>query len=387
MINKVIKWIPFILLYVPFKFFSFFYKSQKDILLFGTGTSLYHDNSKYLFEYILSNIEQHSEFEVYWVAKNKKLYKELKELSIPVLYYNSLECAKYTSIANTYFVTSGLLDVFWFINNKTKLIQLWHGTPIKKIGYDTIIDQERLKKQKFLFSSNYQFDRYDYLIIEDKKYIDIFQSAFQVKNKKILPLGQPRNTIFNADNNNILLINNIKVKLKIKTFKKVILYAPTYRDNFDLNVSLIKNILTIENKDYLKTNNYCLLVKLHPLLSERKEINRLLYKINKEIINIVNIIDMQELLLISDAVVTDISSLALDYLHYSSNLYRFFPDQYEYIKLRGNFYQETYGELINNSNSIDSLKELNFNSEIFKSYSKDLVCQKILKLIVINSNV
>jgi CDP-glycerol glycerophosphotransferase (TagB/SpsB family) len=133
LLNKIIKWLPFFLLYLPFKIYALISREKRKILLFGTGTGLYHDNSKYLFEYFLENKANYPEFKAYWVATNKDTYNKLHDKGIPVIYRNSVLCAKYAARAKAYFVTAGLIDVFWFIDKNTLLIQLWHGVPIKKI--------------------------------------------------------------------------------------------------------------------------------------------------------------------------------------------------------------------------------------------------------------
>lgn len=378
MLRKIIKWIPFFLLYIPFKIFSLQKNSDKQILLFGTGTGLYHDNSKYLFEYVLKNAQKYPEYIAYWVTSNKTTFMKLKNKGKPVLYKNSLECVKKVAQAKALFLTSGLLDIFWFVNSQTTVIQLWHGTPIKKIGFDTPIDTKRLEKTKNTFGKDYQFDRYNYLIIEDKKYSEIFQSAFQIPETKILCLGQARNTIFQNSNKKR---KAIKDYLNILHYNKIILYAPTFRDDKQANIKLLKQLINEKNNQYLKANNDCLLIKVHPFLAYDKEIIDYVNKYNENIILVINMIDIQELLLVSDAVVTDISSLALDYLQYSNNLYSFFPDEEQYIKVRGSFYDVTYNELTANSNKISSLDKITFNNMEFRTYNKEAVCKEILKLI------
>ena len=379
MIKKIIKWIPFCLLYIPFKIYSLFNRNKKNILLFGTGTGLYHDNSKYLFEYLLEQKSMYKEYKIFWVATNKETYTILKNKGVPVLYRNSILCAKYAANAKAYFLSSGLLDVFWFINKQTLLIQLWHGTPIKKIAFDSPTDLKKLINKKKFFNYNYQFNRYDYLIIEDNKYKKIFKSAFKISESKILGLGQARNLIFNE--NNSTLITPIKDRLNISSFQKIILYAPTFRDKMDLNIQLIKTILKEETINFLKLNNYCLIVKLHPFLSSNTEIKDFLQGLGASVKNIVDVIDIQELLIISDAIVTDISSFALDYLQYSTNLYKYFPDEKDYIDIRGSFYEYTFKEMSDNSITINSIKEIEFNQSVFQNYSKDTVCEDIMQLL------
>ena len=70
----------------------------------------------------------------------------------------------------------------------------------------------------------------------------------------------------------------------------------------------------------VEDNNYCLIVKIHPKLGKNVEMKNFFRNLGASVINVIDITDVQELLIISDAVISDISSLSLDYLLYSSNI-------------------------------------------------------------------
>ena len=357
MLKKIYKWAPFFLLFIPFKLLALINRKRNTVLLFGTGTGLYHDNSKYLFEYLLANNDLYG-YEVYWVAKNKELYKELKKLGKPVLLKNSLGAVFKASCAKAYFITAEIFDVFWYIKPTTLLIQLWHGTPIKKIAYDTAAYKYYLEKREKYFTKNYSFSRFDYFIIEDENYRNIFLSAFRIDKEKVMALGQPRNTIFGSE---LKLAYELKRDLSVDVFDKIILYAPTFRENEVSNVEVLDLLLQEDALQFLEKYNYCLLIKLHPYVSSLASIKECLTNIyHPNIINVSDYTDTQELLLISDALVTDISSLAFDYMMSSDNLYTFFPDIDDYRSIRGGFYNTSYDLLYSKSNPISSLNEIGF---------------------------
>jgi CDP-glycerol glycerophosphotransferase (TagB/SpsB family) len=74
------------------------------------------------------------------------------------------------------------------------------------------------------------------------------------------------------------------------------------------------------------------------------------------------IADAQQLLVVADAFVTDISSMALDYLYFSGNLYTFFPDKNEYLKDRGGVYEVSMDVLTKYSRDIECLNEVDWKS-------------------------
>ena len=105
-------------------------------------------------------------------------------------------------------------------------IQTWHGTPLKRLGYDIEVDgPEKLARENFYLESR----NWDYLLAANKYSSDIFKRAFKFE-KEIMLNGYPSNDIF-YKNNKLEKIESIQRKLNIPKEKQVILYAPTWRDN------------------------------------------------------------------------------------------------------------------------------------------------------------
>jgi CDP-glycerol glycerophosphotransferase (TagB/SpsB family) len=360
MINKIFRWIPFVVLYIPFRLFSFF-GVKRDIYLFGTGTGYFHDNPKYLFLEL-----KKSNQEVYWVAKTTKVYNKLKGKDYPVIKKNSLLATYYSAIAKVFIVSSELFDVAYFINDYTKLVQLWHGTPIKHIGLDNKTDKERNEKKAKWLGKNYTFDRFDLCFVDEKEYIPIFSSAFGCKEDKIKVFGQIRNKVWGDK----ILKEKIKKNLSLETYSKILLYAPTYRDNMQDNIMLIKSLIKKISIIKLKENNTILLIKLHPFLTNGT------INFPNEIINHDNVLDVsghtdfQELLLISDCLISDLSSCILDYKYSGKPFFSFFPDNEEYIISRDGVYS-TYNDIENSGRNINDLFQ-NFHNSKTK-HNVDLV--------------
>jgi CDP-glycerol glycerophosphotransferase (TagB/SpsB family)/GT2 family glycosyltransferase len=369
LLEKIFKWLPFIILYFPFKLFSANFLRKPQYLLFGTGTGLFHDNSKYLFEYY---IKKTTKYKLFWVTDNKNTYNELKFKNYPVIMKNSLKSSYYAANAKFYFITSELFDCFYFINSETKLVQLWHGIPIKKINYDSKVDKIRLSKREKYFSSNYLYNRIDYFVCEDESQIKLLSIAFKIDDKKFLPFGQPRNS-FNIQTNEV---KNLREKYYLDQYSKIILYAPTFRDigTSSHSIDIINNHIVA---DYLSANNYLLLMKAHPFLANMK-----INFISKDMMDISKEPDIQILMLISDVLVSDYSSLMFDFHKLNKPIYRFNYDEYNYKNIRGGFYEtsidlEKKSQVINCISEIDisEKKDLNVsfdNESIFKKIEGEL---------------
>ena len=255
----------------------------------------------------------------------------------------------YTIIMDT-IVLLELFDVAYFINDYTKLVQLWHGTPIKHIGIDNKIDKDRNDKKAKWLGKNYTFDRFDLYFVDEQEYIPIFLSAFGCQKEKIKAFGQIRNKVWKDKS----LKEKIKKDLELESYSKILLYAPTYRDILEDNIILIKSLIQKVAVNKLKNNNAVLLIKLHPFLTNGTinfpdEITN-----NDNIIDVSGHTDFQELLLISDCLITDLSSCVLDYKYSGKPFFSFFPDKEKYITNRDGVYS-TYSHVLEASEDINSL--------------------------------
>src|SRR5690606_25848413 len=129
---------------------------------------------------------------------------------------------------------------YWIVNvrlpnwipkpKNTIYLQTWHGTPLKRLGVD-IENIQMPGTNNVLYRKNFlkEANKWDYLISPNSYSTDIFKRAFGFK-KTIIESGYPRNDfIINANKTD--KIRKIKELNNIPVDKKVILYAPTWRDN------------------------------------------------------------------------------------------------------------------------------------------------------------
>lgn len=113
-----------------------------------------------------------------------------------------------------------------------KYIQCWHGTPLKRLGLDVKANAYATSSLKGMYYS-YLADskRYDHFISPSAYASERFCSSFGIDSSKIIEQGYPRNDALAKDAENISKLNSIKKSLGIEAGKKIILYAPTWRDN------------------------------------------------------------------------------------------------------------------------------------------------------------
>lgn len=276
---------------------------NKNIWMFGAWMGeKYADNSKYLFEYVN---KEHGDIKCVWITNNKKVIKDLRakgylayaKYSIPAIYYG-------IKASCSIFVHSNEADVMPFINNgKTKLIQLWHGFPLKKIGLDDHKFTTKEGKIKYLWVKKLIFpfiiEKYDLICSSSEEDKEKFITAFN--NKNIVITGYPRNDIFYKE-------------LSKSSSKIIVGYFPTFRSNTGATVDFFSDYkFDAKNWDnILKEKNIELKIKLHPVNKPKSEVLDRLSII--ENISFLDEIDITSFLTEVDILITDYSSIYFDFL-------------------------------------------------------------------------
>lgn len=190
-------------------------------------------------------------------------------------------------------------------------IQTWHGTPLKKLALDMdtvyMAGETGIESYKKSFYENTR--TWDYLISQNHYSTEIFRRAFAF-DKEILEIGYPRNDVL-FQSNTKEYIRNLKKKLGLPLNKKVILYAPTWRDNefhgngrYKFNPRMDFGRLQQElSKDTV------IIVKYHYLIMDQVDwspYQGFIYSYDMTY-------DISTLYLVSDMLITDYSSVMFDY--------------------------------------------------------------------------
>lgn len=218
----------------------------------------------------------------------------------------------------------------------TTYIQTWHGTPLKKLALDLdaiyMSGETDLQDYKRNFYNNVQ--TWDYLISQNKYSSVIFRRAFGFK-KEILEIGYPRNDILFYKNNKDD-INSIKEMLGLPKDKRIILYAPTWRDNefygngiYKFNTGMDFSLLMEELKD-----DTVFIVKYHYLIKDNIDwspYEGFIYTFDIDF-------DISLLYLVSDMLVTDYSSVMFDYSILRRPMLFYCYDLNEYKDILRGFY-------------------------------------------------
>lgn len=292
----------------------------------------YSGNPKYIYEYLIEN-GYDKEYQFVWSYQG-----DMKIPGNPLIvnreeedYYRYLALSKYW-----------VNNIIFPVHRKREgnvYLQTWHGTPLKRLGYDIEVDgPEKMARENFYLESR----NWDYLLSANEYSKDIFQRAFKF-DKEVLLNGYPSNDIFYKDNKQER-IESIKRRLNIPNDKKVILYAPTWRDN-ESNGSWNHSFevkFDLEQFQREFGDEYILILRMHHLISDHLVLSS---SKHPSIINLSKYDDIQELYLISDILITDYSSVFFEYAN-SKRPILFYAYDYQLYKeeIRG-FYLNMYKDL------------------------------------------
>jgi CDP-glycerol glycerophosphotransferase (TagB/SpsB family) len=299
----------------------------KDANMFLIGTAhgkSFSDNSLYFFQY-LEKLKNPA-LKYFVITKDKVLFQSLKKsYGSKIIYAYSFKAIKVYCRSKTVLCTHGYGDIYPFrsSNSSQVVINMWHGTPIKNIGYLTK-DMFNNNGVKLVVDNNF-----DYFLVSSSVEIPALSKAFGVNPEVIKPIGIPRNDI---------LANHKQVE-KVDSNEKVkVLYLPTFRDFEALEYFPFNDYNSVEFNEFLNSKNIEIIIKPHmnnmagSVLEEKtKDIDNIIIKGDKNV-------DLQNLLIESDILITDYSSVFFDFLLLDRPLIFFPYDLKEYEASRGFIY-------------------------------------------------
>ncbi|PEJ30219.1 CDP-glycerol--glycerophosphate glycerophosphotransferase [Peribacillus butanolivorans] len=332
----------------------------------------YSCNPRAIYEYLQCH---HSEYKMYW-SVDKRYTAQFDEAGIPYLKRFSLSWLLKMTRAR-YWVTNSRLPLWIPKPNHTVYLQTWHGTPLKKLASDMKeVHMPGTTTESYKENFHAESSKWDYLISPNAYSSEIFARAFQVEPSKILETGYPRNDLL-YNGNNRDTIDSLKRKLGIPLEKKVILYAPTWRDDEFYSKGKYKFEIKLD-LDQMKQelgDEYVILLRLHYLISENLDVSAY----QGFVYNLSSYEDINHLYLISDLLITDYSSVFFDYANLKRPMLFYVYDIENYRdRLRGfyfDFEAMAPGSLVKTSDAvIDSIKAMEFGNAVGSNQFHEKFC-------------
>ncbi|MFJ9204734.1 CDP-glycerol glycerophosphotransferase family protein [Bacillus velezensis] len=216
-------------------------------------------------------------------------------------------------ITDNYFLMTSVLNR----RPQTTCIQVWHANgSLKKFGLEDVTNQNRPASDISRFKKVYR--SFDFVTVGSDAMADVFKKSFGIRDGQLLKTGVPLTDVYYEEH---------KPELKHKWPKKIILYAPTFRD-YDMQSFRLP--FTEEQLTNALNGEYMLLVKLHPAV-----LHHISASFESELIKNVSDMRLHDLLKAADILITDYSSVPFEFALLNKPIFFFTYDLEEYDRKRG----------------------------------------------------
>ncbi|QHQ56833.1 CDP-glycerol glycerophosphotransferase family protein [Bacillus velezensis] len=254
-------------------------------------------------------------------------------------------------ITDNYFLMTSVLNR----RPQTTCIQVWHANgSLKKFGLEDVTNQNRPASDISRFKKVYR--SFDFVTVGSDAMADVFKKSFGIRDGQLLKMGVPLTDVYYEEH---------KPELKHKWPKKIILYAPTFRD-YDMQSFRLP--FTEEQLTNALNGEYMLLVKLHPAV-----LHHISASFESELIKNVSDMRLHDLLKAADILITDYSSVPFEFALLNKPIFFFTYDLEEYDRKRGlidNYTSVIPGKACHDSEALlEEMTKKPFRAEEMKRFS------------------
>lgn len=297
--------------------------------------------------------ERFSDFHFVWSFKGAARLEEMME-NEPLLqnertklvqrgsaeYFNALASA-------TAIIQNNRLPEYVDPKPEQIFVQCWHGTPLKRLGYDVEIETSNALNTTKELADRFGMDaaKWTYLLspsaYTSKHLADAFGLPEERRASVILEEGYPRNDAICAGRAGVPGAEELKRRLQasfgVPEGKKVLLYAPTWRDDsYKAGVGYTFDYLI--DFDLLQRelgDEWVVLFRPHYYIANEFDFSRY----EGFVIDVSKAEDINELYIASDVLVTDYSSVMFDFANLRRPMALFVPDYDRYAgEIRGFYF-------------------------------------------------
>lgn len=322
------------------KIMRLFVIQKKNRLVFSSfGGRKYDDSPRCIYEAILQD-PRFINYEFVWALENPDAYdipKANKVKCDTIAYYKTL-------LSASVWVTNSTMERGLSFKPKSIFnFNTWHGTAIKLMGSD-------LQKDSEAFGDKGKECHDDIMLAQGHYDVDIFSRVFNIPKKNFRIIGLPRNDELvhcNTEENR----RRIRQKIGIKEGKMVILYAPTFRE-YDKDSSQNCRLyvpITVNKWEEKLGRDYVFLMRAHYEVVKTMQVEN--SDFFKDVSSYQN---LNELMIVSDILVSDYSSIFFDYSIQDKPMLCFVYDYEKYLSKRG-MYFDIREQLKCNCNNEDEL--------------------------------
>lgn len=298
-----------------FRLIGLFIKTDDNLVLFVSFMGMgFNDSPRNIYDYMKSHAE-YSKYHCVWAFEHQKCYPDLESVKIDSFkYFRTALRAKYW-ISNTN-IERGLK----FKKKNQIYLNTWHGVALKHIGNDCPGRKD------------YNFDSVDYLVVSGDHDEKVWKSAFNADENTFLRCGMPRNEelwLANEDRR-----KELRSKLGLPLEKKIILYAPTWRDSTDGGKNYeIKPPINFDIWNKELGSDYIVLFRAHHQTTKVIGV-----KFDEFVRDFSDYPAVNDLMIAADILITDYSAIAFDFSILCKPIFIYAYDYDTYLANRGTYF-------------------------------------------------
>lgn len=288
--NLLIQWIYKKTVGFFLRFVGIFLRQDRNLILFSSfGGRKYNDSPRVLFETMRYD-PRFSGYRFVWAFENPEAFPIQGAESIRIDSWNYFK----TALKARVWITSVNIERgLHFKKKNTIYINTWHGAGTKKIG------------NACAGRKDYDFSKVDLMLVQSEFEKEIFLRDFNCNPEAIRMIGFPRNdALFSMDE---IANQETRKQLQLPEGKKVILYAPTWRDSTNGGISYDFNPpINLSRWKERLSENYVMLFRMHTFTTHVK------MAFDDFARDVSDYEDLNRLLAVSDVVITDYSTIVYD---------------------------------------------------------------------------
>lgn len=329
-----------------------FVKTDDKLILFNSFAGRRFDDSPFALFEGMKKDKRFSGYKLLWAFHNPEMFdvEGAEKIKTDTLEY-FMTCLK----ARVWITNSSFERGLHFKNKNTFYFNTWHGTPIKKMGNDIVNDQSFGEKGK---------NSTDVMPVQSDFETEVFSRMFSLPKNHFLKCGLPRNDILSTYDEQ--LRKQIRQKLDIRDDQKIILYCPTFREyeRDNSNNVVVKPPIDLDKWEKELADEYVLFFRAHYEVARTLDI-----KENSFVKDMTDYQSLNELMIASDILISDYSSVFIDYSIMDKPMFHFTYDYDKYASLRGLYFdiRESIDGAANEDELISLLKHMNPEKETEKT--------------------
>lgn len=314
--NAAIHTIYRVVMSFVFRVMGLFVKTDDNLILFVSFMGMnFNDSPKAIYDYMKVQ-PKYSGYKSIWAFAAPTMFPGLETVKIDTLAYFK------TAMRAKYWITNTDIERdLRFKKRCQRYLNTWHGVALKYIGNDAT------------GRNDFNFDTVDHLCVCGNYDEKVYKSAFHAKESSYLKCGLPRNEeLWNITDGRK---TQLRTKLGIPDDKKVILYAPTWRESTDGGKSFeIKPPIHFDEWKKQLGDEYIVLFRAHHRTTKVLGVQYDDFVREASSYPAVN-----DLMIAADILITDYSAIAFDYSILCRPIFCYAYDYDTYLEERGTYFK------------------------------------------------